>query len=206
MTVVELTVSAKNHDRFTVSFDDGSELKVKTAQVADFSLYKGRELSDDEYGELCGAARLSASKSRALNMLGRRNMSKGELVAKLREKGEGEDVAEKTAERMEELGVLNDEEYAASVVRHYAAKGYGLAKIRDELYRRKISKELWDAALEEAGDFEKSAEKYLALKLRGREPDKNELKKAADALYRRGFSHNEVRAAINEYVGGLEEA
>ena len=206
MTVVELTVSEKDHDRFKVGFDDGTEMKVRTAQVADFSLYKGRELSDEEYGELCGDAALSAAKSRAMNMLGRRSMSRGELIAKLREKGEVGDAAEKAADRMEELGVLNDEEYAAVVVRHYSAKGYGTAKIRDELYRRKIDKELWDKALEEAGDFEKSAEKYLAIKLRGRMPDKDELRKAADALYRRGFSRDEIRAAVNEYIGGLEEA
>ena len=206
MTVVELTVSEKNHDRFTVGFDDGSELRVKTAQVADFSLYKGRELSDEQYLELCGEAALGASKTRALNMLGRRGMSKGELVTKLRAKGDSGDIAEKTADRMEELGVLNDGEYAACIVRHYAAKGFGKARIRDELYRRKISRELWDDALDEAGDFEEAAARYLAQKLRGTAPDKNELKKAADALHRRGFSYDEVRSAINEYAGGLEDA
>ena len=209
MTVVALTASEKNHDRFTVGFDDGSELKVQTAQVADFSLYKGRELSDEEYEELCGEAGLSHSKARALSMLGRRSMSRGELVAKLRAKGDSGDTAEKAADRMEELGVLHDGEYASVVVRHYAAKGYGIAKIRDELYRRKIDKELWDKALEEAGDFEKSAGKYLAQKLRGRTPDADELRRAAAALYRRGFSCDDIRSAISEYAeyaDGLEEA
>ena len=37
---------------------------------------------------------------------------------------------------LEELGFLNDASYAEQVVRHYSAKGYGLRKLRDELYRR----------------------------------------------------------------------
>ena len=42
------------------------------------------------------------------------------------------------ADRMEELGFLNDAAYAAQVVRYYSAKGYGERKLRDELYRRGI--------------------------------------------------------------------
>ena len=36
------------------------------------------------------------------------------------------------------LGYINDREYAGMVVRHYAAKGYGARRVRDELRRRGI--------------------------------------------------------------------
>ena len=50
------------------------------------------------------------------------------------------------------MGFLNDALYAEQVVRHYSAKGYGLRKLRDELYRRGVPRELWDEALEGAAD------------------------------------------------------
>ena len=36
---------------------------------------------------------------------------------------------------------------ARMVVRHYAAKGYGPRKIRDELYRRGVPREFWEDAM-----------------------------------------------------------
>ena len=87
------------------------------------------------------------AKARALRLLEKRDYSEAELSAKLMEKGDDPDSARAAAARMAELGFVNDENYAAMVVRHYAAKGYGRARIREELRRRKLPRELWDAAL-----------------------------------------------------------
>lgn len=62
-------------------------------------------------------------------------MSRRELEQKLRSWEAGEEEAAAIADRMEELGFLNDAAYAAQVVRYYSAKGYGERKLRDELYR-----------------------------------------------------------------------
>ena len=92
------------------------------------------------------------AKARALRLLEKRDYSEAELAAKLVEKGDDPDSARAAAARMAELGFVNDENYAAMVVRHYAAKGYGRARIREELRRRKLPRELWDAALDELED------------------------------------------------------
>ena len=65
------------------------------------------------------------AKARALRLLEKRDYSEAELAAKLVEKGDDPDSARAAAARMAELGFVNDENYAAMVVRHYAAKGYG---------------------------------------------------------------------------------
>ena len=41
----------------------------------------------------------------------------------------------------------DSEEYAAMIVRHYSAKGYGENRIKAELSRRGIARELWEDAL-----------------------------------------------------------
>ena len=63
------------------------------------------------------------AKARALRLLEKRDYSEAELAAKLVEKGDDPDSARAAAARMAELGFVNDENYAAMVVRHYAAKG-----------------------------------------------------------------------------------
>jgi hypothetical protein len=79
---------------------------------------------------------LEEAKKRALRLLDRRDMSKKELIDKLIEKGESPEDAHSAASRMEELGLLSDERYAAMVARHYASKGYGRRRIEAELHRR----------------------------------------------------------------------
>ena len=109
-----------------------------------------------------------------------------------------------TPERMAELGFVNDENYAGMVVRHYAAKGYGRARIREELRRRRVPRELWDAALCEMPEQADTVERLLAAKLRGRSTEGDDLRRACAALIRRGFSWEEVSSAAKRLSHGLE--
>lgn len=144
------------------------------------------------------------AKARALRLLEKRDYSKAELAAKLVEKGEDPAEAEAVSERMAELGFVNDENYAGMVVRHYAAKGYGRARIREELRRRRVPRELWDAALLELPEQTDTVERLLAAKLRGRAPEGDDLRRACAALIRRGFSWEEVSSAAKRLSHGLE--
>ena len=85
------------------------------------------------------------------------------------------------------------------VVRHYAAKGYGIQKVKSELYRHGVPKSLWDEAIEEMPEMDDKAYDFLCRKLKSDEPDRAELKKATDALFRRGFTWDEIKAAVNRF-------
>ena len=147
---------------------------------------------------------LERAKARALRLLERRDYSKAELAAKLAEKGEKPEAAEQAAERMAELGFVNDENYAGMVVRHYAAKGCGRQRIREELRRRRVPRELWDAALEELPDQTETLYRLLETRLRGKAPEGDELRRACAYLVRRGFAWDEVREAAARLSKGWE--
>jgi len=106
---------------------------------------------------------------------------------------------------MEELGYLNDAAYAVNVVRHYSAKGYGERKLRDELYRRGVPRDLWDEALQQAGSPDEALDAFIAKKLAGKTPDPKELKKVSDALARRGYHWNDISAALRRYGAECDE-
>ena len=145
---------------------------------------------------------LSASKARALRILGSRNMSASDMKNRLVRKGESEETAETTVEWLESFGAVNDAEYAAIIVQSYCAKGYGLARIKDELHRRGIPRDLWDDALESAEGMEDAALAFLEKKLGGGS-DKDDVRRATDALCRRGFSYSEAMDAVRRYHEGL---
>ncbi len=198
MTVTE--VKQTHGERYVLVLSDGSVVKTTLAVVADHSLYAGRELSESELAEVAGASRLERAKVRAMNIISARPMSCRELYDRLVEKGETEPDAAACVEYLLNLHFLNDADYAAMVVRHYAAKGYGARRIRDELYRRKLPRELWDEALEQLPEQDEQIDRLLSHRLRGAEPDdRAALKKASDALLRRGFSWDEVKEAVERW-------
>ena len=192
--------------RFLVGFSDGSEMKIGLNTVADMSLFKGRELSGEELLQLRAATELSKCKERAMKLIGARPLSKKELFDKLVEKGELAENAEACVEWLSEMHYLDDERYAGMIVRHYAAKSYGVQRVKNELYRHGVPKNLWDAALEEMPENDDKVYELLCKRLRSCEPDRAELKKATDALFRRGFTWDEIKAAVNRYHAQMQDS
>lgn len=144
-------------------------------------------------------------KKRALKMLDRRDYSRRELEKKLTEKGEDPDESAAVAEYFESVGLIDDARYAAMLARHYASKGCGKGRIQTELYRRGIDRELWDTALAELPETDDRAYRQFCARMHGAAPERNLMKKAADALYRRGFSWDEIHAAAERYSNETEE-
>lgn len=177
MVIRELKPSHRVEGRWLAFLEDGSILRLGENEVIDFALYAGKELNQEEAAALQESARRSALKGKAIELLSRKPLSRRELERKLAQWEADERESTDICERMEELGYLNDASYAASVVRHYSAKGYGERKLRDELYRRGVPRELWDNALEHAENPETAIDAFVAKKLAGKQPDRNELKR-----------------------------
>ena len=148
--------------------------------------------------------RFNPTQVRAMRMLSRRSYSARELEKKLVEKGEAAEDARQTVEWLEGLGYINDAEYAEMVARHYQSKGYGHARIKDEMHRRGIARDYWGDALGilEKTKIEDAALGFLEKKLRGGN-DENDLRRALDALVRRGFSYEEAKSAVNRYLEAM---
>ncbi|MBQ2896431.1 MAG: regulatory protein RecX [Oscillospiraceae bacterium] len=136
------------------------------------------------------------AKSRALRILEKRDVSRKMLIDKLTEKGISPEDAEDVADWLTELRVIDDERYAGLVVRHYAAKGYGPRRIREELYHRGVPREYWDTALEELPEQDDTLIRFIRSRLRGAEPTDENLRKIINALQRRGHSWEDIHAAV----------
>ena len=133
-------------------------------------------------------------------MLERRDLSRRELVKRLVEKDETPEAAEAAAARMEELGFIDDARYAPRVAQYGARKGWGRRRIEAELLHRGIDRALCAEALETLPPPDDALDRLLCQRLRGAEiSDRAALKKATDALQRRGFSWGDIEAAVRRY-------
>lgn len=217
MIIQKLEPSKHVRERWLCWLEDGSCIRVTENEVVSFALYTGMEISDELYDRLTESAGRSNLRSKALDLIASRPMSRKELTDKLTaRRPRGKDGRERpplatpeqaaeVADWLEELGYLNDAEYAKTVARHYSAKGYGDRKLRDELFLRGIPREYWEEALQEAQAPEEGIDDFLQKRFRGRIPDQKELKRASDALARRGYRWNEIREGLNRYGAGIEE-
>ncbi|MGO5022545.1 regulatory protein RecX [Lawsonibacter sp. LCP25S3_G6] len=205
MVIQELKPSKHVEGRWLAVLEDGSILRLGEGEVVRFALYAGKQLSDQEAEELQRAAKGSALKEKALSLLSRKPQSRRELERKLGEWGAMEQESAAICDRLEELGYLNDAAYAGMVARHYSAKGYGERKLRDEFYRRGIPRQLWEEALAESQDPRQAIDHFLAKKLSGREGDRQALKKASDALARRGYRWSDINEGLRRYGAVLDD-
>ena len=223
MKIEELKPSDKKEGRWLVFLEDGSLIRVGEADVADLGLYRGMELDEAQLQALQKAAALSKLKTRALNIVSLRSVSRRELIQKLTARPrkaeddayEPEDAeaareellarVETVADWLEHLGLLNDGQYAKDVVRYCAEKGYGERRIRDELFRRGVPRELWDEALEDRPDSDRAIDRFLHQKLKNWDGDRKELKRATDALARKGFSWSEISEGLERFQASIDE-
>ena len=197
MRIDRIEASKHKRGRVLVFLEDGACLKITEQELLDFGLRAGDELDKPTLDRLKEAAGVSNVKATAADLIGKRAMSRRDLERKLQEKGASEAEARYAAEWLEAIGAINDADYAALLVRHCAQLGYGPARIRDKLYEKGVPRELWEDALDTLPDQSEDVDRFLRSKLRGELPDEKEKKRLTDALLRRGFSWDDVRAAWN---------
>ena len=146
------------------------------------------------------------AKRRALHILEKRDVSRRMLLDKLAEKDIPEPDAEEVADWLCSLGVIDDGRFAALVVRHYAGKGYGERRIREELFRRGIDRTLWDEALAQLSDTDEAVFRLFARKMRGEPLTPEAWERTCAYLLRRGYSREEIRSAAERYQSETEES
>lgn len=143
------------------------------------------------------------TKSLALSMLNRRPLSEWELRGKLSEKDCAAEDIDEVVNLFTGYGFLNDGEYAALIARRCAANSYGPGRLRMELKKRGVPENYWDEALTQLGSPDTTLDRLLAARLRGKDlSDRKERDKAAAALFRKGYSWEDIRSALNR----LEES
>ena len=178
-------------------FEDGSSMRLYRQTVEDFGLYAGKELTEEEMKNLRKSAGEMSAKMRAVRIVSASSVSKRDLEYRLVQKGEDPKQAKQAVEWMSDLNLLDDAKTAEQIVYRCIHKGYGLARAKQALYEKRIPKEYWANALEDYPDQTDKIIEFLHARLKnGR--DEREVRRATDALLRRGHSYQEIRRAMQQ--------
>lgn len=136
--------------------------------------------------------------------------SRSQLMGKLAERGCPPEVAEAVLDRMEQVGLVDDEEYAAMLVRsQVATRGLARRGLAHELRKKGIDAELAEQALEQvAPDDERDTARALVDKklrtMSGLEKDVK-TRRLAGMLARKGYPAGLAYGVIREALADLPE-
>ena len=195
MRIDALAARADRAGRHTVTFSDGSVLRLYRRTIEDFGLFAGLELTDEEMAKLRTAAEKMSAKMRAVRIVAASNVSRSDLEQRLVRKGESKDSAREAVQWMEDLNLVNDEETARQLVQQCIRKGYGIARAKQALYEKQIPKAFWEDALADYPDMIDAITAYLRSHLQDTCSQKQQ-KKVIDALVRRGHSYAQISRAL----------
>jgi len=139
----------------------------------------------------------------ALNALVARAKSKGELLAHLKKRGVEDDVAQATIFRLQESGLINDEEFAKAWTQsRHTSKKLSKRIIAGELRTRGVDQSSIDEALDEIDDeseyrtaFSLGMKKYNTM---SRLEPEVQIRRIQSLLQRKGFSLPTIARVIRE--------
>ncbi len=166
-----------------------------------------KNINEEELTELLDAVSFRRAYNKGLDLLSRRPYGTKELIKKLCEKGHEKESAEKACDRLLELGLLNDEEFARILANElYERKGYGIKRIKQELLFRGLDREITENAIESL-DIDTQTRIILVIKKKyiNKLDDEKGRKRAIDGLMRLGYSYSDIKTALNSFSEICEE-
>lgn len=184
----------------TALFVDGEfAVNVDTETFALSGLKAGAELTDEELHELIQKSDARRAQEKALYLLEHRAHSRKELADKVA-RVVSREAAEQAASRLEELGLVNDEEYARSFAAQlYRRKGCSASHVRWELLKKGIDRDLAErVAQENAPDPEETILRVIEKKYARSLGDEKGRRRTVAALQRLGYRWDEIKSALRK--------
>ena len=174
-------------------------VNIDTETLLQFRYKIGMDITDEQLHELILASDARrANGTIALYLLEHRSHSKKELIEKI-QRTTSKEAARSAADRMEELGLVNDEEFA----KRYAAelfnrKGFSGRRAQYELLQKGIDKEIIAQVVEELepNPVEKIKEIIEKKYLRCLQDEKG-YRRTVNGLQRLGYRYEDIKQAIS---------
>ena len=201
---MKITQKKGKGDKIHISVDGEYAFTVDEVFFAGLCLNEKREYSAEELRKITEKVVERRAYNYAVSLLSRRDHSVKEITDKLTQKGYGQ-YASVAAEKLLLQGYLSDERFAEMYVRELLnLKNYGKKRIRQELIRKGISRDIIENVISEAEFPDGRLRELIERKyMRFLDTEKG-VQKTVNALLRLGYSYGEIRDALKEIAENEE--
>jgi len=196
-------VQPRRHRLSQLYIDGEAAVKVDTETWLRSGLMPGDEIDDERLHRLLQDSAAHRAHEKALYLLEHRAHSKKELERKIARAEFDKDAAKAAADRMEELGLIDDEQYARRLTQElFTRKKFGVRRVKQELREKGIADEIIALVLEEfSPEAEETVEKIRELierKYPMAQEDEKVRRRAVAALQRYGYSLDDIFTVLRE--------
>ena len=192
---------------FSAVYIDGEfAFKLDTQVLIENHIRAGVEIDDEQLKEIVDLSDNRRAKNKALNLLAYKDRTKKELIDRISEQYSKESAVIAT-NRMEELGLVDDEKYARKMAQQLLEKKCMPKRaVKYKLIEKGIDRELIEDILCELEvEPKEQIQKLLETKYRNKLYDEQSRKKTTQALQRMGYSWYDIKPIIDEYIEDDEE-
>ena len=195
-----ITASEERKKGMTALYIDGEyAVSVDTVTLASSGFHTGSDITDDELYELLRASKISRAKEKALYLIEYRSRTRKELRDKLLPLF-GEEAAEAAIERLEQLGLIDDEgfarDYAEQLIKR---KLYSRERAAFEMMKKGIDKDIIEEVLDEMEpDPTEQIRQLLSTKYVRRLSNEKDRLRTVNALKAMGFRWSDIRECMEE--------
>jgi regulatory protein len=198
----EITRVRERRGRARIFVDGEFWAEIDVDVAVERGLREGAALGLEELEAARVAGERALAMNRALHFLGYRARSRREVRDRLRRYGYGEETVGGVIGRLEELGYLDDEEFARTAAREKARR-YGPRRVSADLRRSGVDAELAEDVVEEefAERSEVEAARSAAARRYNRGRSDAEARRVYGFLIRRGYSADVCAEVAREYRG-----
>ena len=213
--------------RIAVFFDGEFDFSVDDETLVQYHLAVGKRYTAGQYEQLRLQTQYKKARDKAFSLLSRRAYPAAQLRQKLEQKLEHladcktraealkheleqdfpEDCVQEVLERVEELGLIDDADYALRCAKDLInIKHYSLQRVRQELRHRGIHDNDIEDAMQEFEDFDEqqAVQQLLEKKFAAALTEEKGRRRAFQALLRLGYDAGTVKSQMQRAMEQLE--
>lgn len=198
MKITRIERQKRNKTRYNVYIDDEFKASLSDFDILSGGLKEGDNISESKFELAIKNAELNGCFDYIVDYVSKYLKSEKQIRDKLKEKNFSPECIDETILKAKKYGYIDDE-YVAGVYARSKSKNSGKVKIKSELIKMGISKDIADSETE-GFDYKESATALAEKYLRGR---KNITMEEKNKLFRyllsRGFSYDEIKVCINNF-------
>ena len=159
----------------------------------------GTDITEEEWEELVAKIGYRKAFNKCADLLSRRDHSVIELRDKLLRTVD-EASADRAIQKYLEMGYLDDEKFAVALAEHlYTVKNYSDSHVKQELFKRGISRDIVNRIIENAeNDSVQSVITIINKKYLNKLSVDGGREKVIAAMMRKGLSYSDIKSALEE--------
>lgn len=201
MTITDIIQNKRFKNYYDIHIDGEYMFFVTYRELKILKLKINDEISEEFLQKIYREYVVSRAKNRALRLLTRRDMTRKEIIQKLRQTGYNDYIIDKIILFLEEYNFINDNEYAKKYI-NYNQNRKSVKQISVELMKKGITKDIVNEYIENTDICEEdNAYNLLYKKYKNIDSIDNKIKRRMIGyLMRKGYNYSLINKVISQFI------